>query len=203
MRRRKLSYHNCLVIGMLLCGINANSQQTEYRITEGGQYQYLSSREQAGMVYDESIGSFYKSITVRTFFLETQRKGYMPSAISYEEFLKLTPDEQRNIVKQPRFDIECSSSYLSPECMEFRPASVSIPKDEKSRVIDLTPKCGDAGRPLQEVTLPLTLQLLLKSDSTIVNTNCEDGGVKATQETDADGIKQNRIRNVKMILGKD
>src|SRR5688572_27686271 len=88
---------------------SAFAQQTEYRITDNGVYQYLSSRNEAGMVFDESLGTYYKNITARTFFLETQRRGYIPNYYTFDGFVKLTLPEQKRLLNQPYKQVDCSS----------------------------------------------------------------------------------------------
>ncbi len=191
-----------LLIGGIIGISDAAAQQTEYRITDDGKYQYLSNRDEAGMIFDESLGAYYKNITVRTFFLETQRKGYIPYYVTYEGFLKLTAEQKKAILKQPYKDPQCSSGHISPECLEFSEPKVVVPKSEDAKVVDLSPKCEE---PAKSTGAPsLTSKLLLNpNDATIVNNDCGDEAKQSEPSGQTSQQKQNQIRNVKTILGKD
>lgn len=194
-----------LVAFAVLTNLSVSAQQTEYRITDDGQYQYLSERQLAGMVYDESLGSYYKSITARTFFLETQRKGYLPDSITYKEFMQLSLSDQRSLLSLKGFNSACSSDYLSPECLEFHPEPVSVPRTSKSTVIDISAKCSDKSA-VHSTNLPFTLQLILNPDDVkIENPDCREPGfgLPKTAGTDSLRMKQNQMKTVKEILGND
>ena len=113
------------------------AQQTEYRITADGHYQYLSDREEAGMVFDESRGTYYKDIALRTFYLETYRKGMFPADMTYEKFARLSLAEQNSLLNQPVNSYDCSSGNLSSQCLDFHGNSVFINQNDINRFVEL------------------------------------------------------------------
>ena len=116
----------------------ATAQQKEYRITDEGAYEYLSNPTQAGMIYDESKASFYKPITIRTFFLEAQRRGYIDSAVTYEKFVKLPIILQIAAVNQPLTEIiDCSTNFTSPKCLRFVELVVIVPTPDTILIIPI------------------------------------------------------------------
>jgi len=99
------------------------AQFPEYRITDDGQYQYLANN--GSSVLDETRGTIYKPITIRTFFLEVQAKGYLPAGTTYEQFYHLGIEEQRDIVKQPFMKpLDCSiGQSISEGCLVYHGAA--------------------------------------------------------------------------------
>jgi len=114
---------------------------TVYRITPEGRYQSL--RGEPGMAFDETRGSFYRDITIRTFFLETQRLGYIPSDITYEDFLSMTIEEQEALLLQPLLIPDCSSTFITDECLEFQYTPAKVHPSKGGVVIDLSYKCPE------------------------------------------------------------
>lgn len=174
--------------------------QTEYRITEEGKYQYLSIKEEANMIYDESMGTYYKPITLRTFYLETYKKGYMPKELSYTQFAKLSIDEQRAIVNQPHRDIECSVNNPSPECMAME-ENEKLEVSKSAKVIDLAPKCGVKDAKATQKNTSWTTKLLMNpNDENLENIDCGDVAVESgTVRTEATGKKAPSTMNI--LLG--
>lgn len=172
----------------------ADAQQTEYRITDNGLYQYLSNRHEVGLVYDESLGSYYKNITIRTFFLETQRRGYIPNYYTFEGFAKLTLAEQKKLLKQPYSQNDCNSQNVSSECMDFNKAGVTVPRQENTKVVDLSPKCVDASNSPQS-KMGITEKLIVNPQGKgVINNDCGDEPTPkptTTQKKTADLIIKN------------
>lgn len=153
---------------------SAFAQQSEYRITDNGVYQYLSNRQEAGLVYDESLGSYYKNITARTFFLETQRKGYIPNYYTFDGFVKLTLPEQKKLLKQPYWDPKCSSGNLTSDCLDFNKPGVTTPRQENTKVVDLSPKCVDQSNSPQS-KMSLTEKMIVNPHGAgVINNDCGD-----------------------------
>ncbi len=158
----------------MACIMQVEAQQTEYRITEKGEYQYLSNRHEAGMVYDESLGSYYKNITIRTFFLETQRRGYIPNYYTFDGFAKLTLPEQKRLLKQPYWDPKCSPDNLTSECLDFSKPGVTMPRQENTKVVDLSPKCVDQSNSPQS-KMSLTEKMIVNPHGAgVINNDCGD-----------------------------
>lgn len=178
----------------MICIVQAEAQQTEYRINDKGEYQYLSNRQEAGMVYDESLGSYYKNITIRTFFLETQRRGYIPNYYTFEGFAKLTLAEQKKLLKQPYSQNDCNSQNVSSECMDFNKPGVTVPRQENTKVVDLSPKCVDATNSPQS-KMGVTEKLIVNPQGKgVVNNDCGDEPApkpSTTQKKTADLIIKN------------
>lgn len=65
-----------------------------YRIPEAGAYEYSFTDDK--LLPPPKQG--FKPITVRTFFLETSRKGIIPADVSYRDFLGMTVDDQRALI---------------------------------------------------------------------------------------------------------
>ena len=178
------------------------SQQSEYRISDDRRYQYLSNRQEAGMVYDESLGSYYKDITLRTFYLETNRKGYIPNYISYETFTKMTLSQQRAVLLQTYRDPRCTADNMSSECLDFTEQEIQIPRSPDAQVVDLSPKCVDLGNS-PEGKMSLTTKMLVNpGNASVENIDCGDP-VKPSSDPDDPRMKEQQRKNVKMILGKD
>lgn len=188
------SFSFAIALAMLFSPVGAGAQQPEYRITDKGAYQFLSNRHEAGMIYDESLGSYYKDITVRTFFLETQSRGYIPSYYTFEGFTKLTLAEQKKLLKQPYAQKDCNSQNVSSECMDFNKAGVTAPRQQNTQVVDLSPKCVDAGSSPQS-KMKLTERLIVNPQGTgVINNDCgEEPAAKpsASQKKTADLIIKN------------
>lgn len=71
-----------------------------YTISDNGEYQYQYA------YFDQPNKTGTKPVTVRTFYLETYRKGLIPEHISYEEFLKMSLEEQQALLNDDhRFTI--------------------------------------------------------------------------------------------------
>ena len=176
--------------------------QTEYRITEDGAYQYLSVRKEANMIFDESMGTYYKPITERTFYLETYRKGYLPKELSYTQFTRLSVDEQRAIVNQPYRDIECSVNNPSPDCMAME-ENQKIEKLAGAKVIDLNPKCTEEHAKSKQKDMPWTTKLLMNpDDENLENIDCgEVVAEQRTEKTQAPG--KQAPSTMKILLGVD
>lgn len=122
-------------------------QQVEYRITEDGKYEHLNDLGETGMVYDESNHSYYKPITVRTFFLEAQRHGYIAPDISYPQFAKLPIILQIAAVNQPLAEvIDCSTNFTSSKCLRFKDLVLIVPTSDTVLVVSI----------LELTKLPLT-----------------------------------------------
>lgn len=137
------------ILGFLLFNIGANAQQEEYRITDDGKYEYLNDPVEAGMIYDESNGSYYKPITIRTFFLEAQRNGYIAADISYPQFVKLPIILQIAAVNQPLAEvIDCSTNYTSPKCLKFIDLVLIVPDHDSILIV---PIIGLAKLPLTQL----------------------------------------------------
>ena len=125
---------------MLLFYVNvvANAQQVEYRITEDGKYQHLNDLGETGMVFDESNGSYYKPITIRTFFLEAQRRGYIAADITYPQFVKLPVILQIAAVNQPLAEvIDCSTNFTSSKCLRFTELVLIVPDSDTVLVVPI------------------------------------------------------------------
>jgi hypothetical protein len=123
---------------------DAVAQQQTYRITPGGEYQYI---EQDATAFDETSGAYYKDITMRTFYLETHRMGLIPDSVRFEDFRAMTTEEQQAILKQSGSQLDCSSNNITLACLVFNPPTVyrseSAPvyRSDQARVMDLSKKC--------------------------------------------------------------
>ena len=96
------------------------AQVPEYRITEDGQYQYLGNPDAKGNVFDETQGTYYRPITVRTFFLQAQDAGYIPDSIAYDEFIAMTLQEQHALLGPGERSLDCSIGMVIPEgCISY------------------------------------------------------------------------------------
>ena len=124
---------------LLVSFFAANAQpQKEYRITDEGAYEYLSNPTQAGMIYDESNASFYKPITIRTFFLEAQSRGYIAADITYEKFIKLPIILQIAALNQPLAEVvDCSTNFTSPKCLRFVELVVIVPTPDTILIVPI------------------------------------------------------------------
>ncbi len=181
----------------LIAVLQVAAQQLEYRITPNGKYQYLSNRQEAGMVFDESLGAFYKDITIRTFYLETQRKGYLDPSVSYDKFVKLDVKEQNLLLRQPRKELFCSPDNMSAECLKYQP-DYGISNTSNTRRVDLSPKCPyDAPKS----NTPFTTKLVIQSnDPGLQNNDCN-----VVTEKKMPGIRDETMdkrKTVETILGK-
>jgi len=185
---------------LVLSGSAALAQQIEYRITDDRRYQYLSNRHEAGMIFDESLGTYYTDVTVRTFYLETLRKGFIPGNISYDAFIKMTLAEQRALLNQPFSERDCSSNNISSECLDFLEQEIQIPVAANAQIVDLAPKCIPPGESPQS-KMSLTSRLLVNpNDASVENNDCEE---KAPSATTDDSRQKQQMKTVKIILGKD
>lgn len=106
---------------LVLSNFCADGQFPEFRITDDGQYQYLGNPV-ASTVFDETQGTYYKPITSRTFFLQAQERKYISSDISYDNFLLLSVEEQRTLLKEPSVKpLDCSIGQVIPEgCIVYK-----------------------------------------------------------------------------------
>lgn len=193
-------FKEILIIMWLLPGAHVFAQEVEYRITDDRRYQYLSDRREAGMIFDESLGTYYTDITVRTFYLETIRRGYIPANTSYNTFTKMTLAEQRALLNQPFSERDCSSNSISSECLDFIEQKIEIPVSEHGQVVDLSPKCVPGESPQSRMSLTSKL-LVNPNDASVENNDCEDKAPPPT--TDDSRQKQQKMSTVKIILGKD
>lgn len=79
----------------------AASNEKFYQVTDNGQFQYTYWAEKG----KENIKANIKPVTLRTFFLETEKNGLLPFAMSYSTFEKLTVEEKQVLLAGSQDDI--------------------------------------------------------------------------------------------------